>query len=177
MNIVLGYPALIPVNEKEFIRTYGLTPDALIEQYEADIVIDDLSNKYIVSLEMRCLPKFDFIEDGLYCFDILGIYTPKANQSAHLKYCGHISFVDIRDDEEKRICLLHKDDEGFPQTLTEWYKENIQWMLKDNGTRDGRIPTVSNVIEVVELIVKARCQNPMLELNIKPEDIIVLQGL
>ena len=43
--------------------------------------------------------------------------------------------------------------------------------------RCGEIPTKDEVIDLIKLIIRGTYQNPSLELDIKGEDIIVIQGL
>ena len=180
MHLQISYPCLIDVKQNReerahFIDLYDKTPEMFMAEYEADCEFD-LKCKYVLSVENRCneQPKNDF--SWKYLFNILGIYTPREDQKAKLTYHGHISFVTITDRNNEIITILSKDDECYPQSFDEWYEENMKhtWEYSE---RYGEIPTKENVIDLIKLIIRGKYQNPTLKLDIKAEDIIVLQGL
>lgn len=113
MHVLSGNFGLNVLNddrEKLFIDLYDMPPDKFMEEYGSDYSIEDLRNKYVISVESKARrPKV--IEDGKYCINILDVYTPREGQKATLKYCGHIAFVDVSDEKGKRVVLLYKDDE------------------------------------------------------------------
>lgn len=180
MNIVKRGIALDEINEKEFISLYEMTPKEFMEEWKNDWIPDDLNGKYVISVERSystSLNKEDPL-NRLYCFQIQGIYTPRYDQTATLNYYGHIAFVEVEDkNTNNTIVLLYKDDECCPEEFAEWYEKNFEWQKAQNYNNDGVVPTKQEVIDVIELMIKANVQNPKLELNIKEEDLIILQGL
>lgn len=177
MHVISGYCGLEELNnnrEKHFIDLYEKTPDKFMEEYGSDYSVEDLRNKYVISVESR-VRKPRVIEDGKYCVNILDIYTPREGQKATLNYCGHIAFVDVTNEKDERIVLLYKDDECYPQLFNEWYDyfiehENEEWS-------NGMIPTKEQILDIVKVMIKGYCQDPNLEIDINENNVIVLQGL
>lgn len=177
MHIISGSCGLkiLDNNRKKlFIDLYEMDPDKFMKEYDGDYSANDLSNKYIISVENRTR-KPKVIEDGKYCINILDVYTPREGQKATLSYCGHIAFVDIRNEKGERVVLLYKDDECYPQSFNEWYEyffkdENKEWAK-------GIVPTKVQVLDIIKVMVKGYCQNPDLEVDINENNVIVLQGL
>ena len=181
MNIVMSNVGLIKLDEREigrFVNMYDKTPKDFMDKYGDDWSPDNLEGKYVVAVEQNCFtPNKEDIESGHYCFKVLSVYTPRHDQTAELMYCGHIAFVTIKNKEGKELCKLYKDDECYPQSLEDWYEQEIEWRIDQEDYDDGIVPTKQEVIELIKTIIKGHCQNPNLELNIKDEDIIILQGL
>lgn len=182
MNLILNKSiALTELKDKElgfFVSQYGVTPNDFIARYANDWTPNDLKNKYVIAVEQNCFaPNNQDITEGVYCFKIASIYTPRHDQTAELMYCGHIAFVTVKDSKGKEVCKLYKDDECYPQSLDKWYENEIDWMIRENYEEEGLPPTKKEVIELIESVIKGYSQNPKLELNIKAEDIIILQGL
>ena len=178
MNIVMSNFGLVKLDERElgrFVSTYNKTPKDFMDKYSDDWIPNDLEGKYVVAVEQNSFTPNE--EEGYYCFRVLSIYTPRHDQIAELMYCGHIAFVTIKDKKGKEICKLYKDDECYPQSLEDWYNDEIAWMIREDYRDEGVPPTKQEVVELIETIIKGHCQNPKLELNIKEEDIIILQGL
>lgn len=174
INDYCGLRVLSETEEKHFIDIYNKTPDEFMEQCGSEYSIDDLRNTYVISAESR-IQKPKVIEDGKYCVNILDVYTPRNGQKATLIYCGHITFVEVRDEGDERIALLYKDDECFPQQFSEWYEEFIE--NENEEWSNGIIPTKAQVLEIVKTMIRGFCQNPDLDVNINEENVIVLQGL
>lgn len=169
-----GLKALDDSNEKFFKGLYEMDPDKFMEKYGSDYSVSDLHNTYVISVECRH-KKPEVVEDGKYCINILDVYTPREGQKATLSYCGHIAFVDIRNEKGERVVLLYKDDECYPQSFNEWYEyffkdENKEWAK-------GIVPTKVQVLDIIKVMVKGYCQNPDLEVDINENNVIVLQGL
>lgn len=169
-----GLQRLDGEGEKYFIDLYKKTPDEFMKEYDSEYSKNDLKNTYIISVESR-VEKPKVIEDGKYCVDILDIYTPRDNQRATLNYYGHIAFVDIKDEEDKRIALLYKNDECFPQSFSEWYEEFMEH--ENEEWSNGIIPTKEQVLDIIKVMIRAYCQDPYLEVNVNENNVIVLQGL
>lgn len=177
MHIVNDYCGLRVLNEaeeKHFIDIYNETPDEFMEQCGSEYSIDDLKNIYVISVESR-IQKPKVIEDGKYCVNILDVYTPRDGQKATLDYCGHITFIEVKDAADERITLLYKDDECFPQQFGEWYEEFIE--NEDEEWSNGIIPTKAQILEIVKTMIRGFCQNPDLDVDINENNVIVLQGL
>lgn len=180
MNLQIGYPCLLDVKQNKterahFINFYDKTPEMYMEEYEPDYECD-LAGKYVLSVENRCSEQSKNDFSWKYLFDVLGIYTPRVNQKAKLSHHGHISFVTITNEKDEVITILQKNDECYPQSFDEWYEENMKHTWKYTE-RCGEIPTKDEVIDLIKLIIRGTYQNPSLELDIKGEDIIVIQGL
>lgn len=180
MNIRKNHGYLTALNSKEdqhFYNIYKKNPDEFMKVCKCEWE-EDLTGKYVVSVEQR-IEEIQFESDGKYCFNILGIYTPKEDQHAKLKYHGHIAFIDVRGKDKKRISLLYKDDECYPQTLAEWFEseEYNDFNELDLSYYNGEVPTSEDVMRLVEIMIIAESQNPNMKLKIEEEDIIILQGL
>ena len=75
MHVISGYCGLEELNnnrEKHFIDLYEKTPDKFMKEYGSDYSVEDLRNKYVISVESR-VRKPKVIEDGKYCVNILDI--------------------------------------------------------------------------------------------------------
>lgn len=180
MHLQIDYPCLIDVKQDRkgrtfFIDLYDKTPEVFMEEYKPEYECD-LKGKYVLSVQNRCDEQLKDDFSWKYLFKVLGIYTPRENQKAKLSYHGHISFITITNEKDEVITILEKDDECYPQSFNDWYEENMEHTWK-YSERCGEIPTKDNVIELIKLIIRSACQNPNLKLDIKIEDIIVIQGL
>ncbi len=177
MHVISGNFGLNVLNddrEKLFIDLYDMPPDKFMEEYGSDYSIEDLRNKYVISVESKARrPKV--IEDGKYCINILDVYTPREGQKATLKYCGHIAFVDVSDEKGKRVVLLYKDDECYPESFNEWY--GYFFKNKDEGLYNGEVPTKEQILDTVKVMIKGYCQDPDLYVDINENNVIILQGL
>lgn len=177
MHIIRDYSGLNELGKREtqcFTDLYQMTPDKFKEEYydEREYTTDDLTGMYVISVSTKIFePKV--IDDGKYSLNILDVYTPRSDQKATLDYCGHIAFVEIKNTDNKRVALLYKDDECFPQKFDDWYENQFEEMECCGGIT----PTKQEIIDVIRLMIKAYCQNPDLDIDISSESIIVLQGL
>ena len=162
-------------NEREsFQKIYKMTPEEFMDNYEVDYK-QDLTGKYVVSVTDR--NPYDEPDPRLktnYAAKILSVYAPLECQRAVLEYHGHIAFVKIYYGE-RLVTTLYQDDECDPMSLDDYY--NYHYGNDCDFGDDTVVQTKEQFIELVKLIIRAYAQKPQLDLNIKPEDIIVLHGL
>lgn len=101
---------------KHFEDMYNMTYDEFIANHK-DIEIA-LHDKIVIVIEPH--------NDTECPVNIISAFIPeeiKHNYKATLIYAGHISFIKL-EYKNGRILYLYKDDECYPQLLSERFKEN-----------------------------------------------------
>lgn len=154
-----------------FIDRYDMTPEEFMRRYEAEFSAD-LEGKYVVAVE-GSIEEPD-IEQGIYTHKILSIYKTKDGHSATLSYHGHISFISI-DVENNEKVLLYKDDECYPQTIRQWYDEECKWRNEIEDVNNAQ--SIEQFIELINLMIRAYCQNLTIQPDTNDGNIIIVQGL
>lgn len=154
-----------------FIDTYDMTPEEFMKRYEEDYSIN-LDGKYVVAVEGNC--EEPDVESGVYSHKILSIYKTRDGQSATLSYHGHISFINVDMGDGKNV-LLYKDDECFPQTIKQWYKEECEWRNHNEDVNNAQ--SIEEFIELINLMIRAEYQNVKMQPDTNDENIIIVQGL
>lgn len=102
-------------DKQYFEDMYEMTYDEFITNYK-DIEIE-LNDKVVIVVEPH--------NDTECPINIISAFIPeeiKHNYKATLIYAGHISFIKL-EYNNGRIIYLYKDDECYPQTLSETFKE------------------------------------------------------
>ena len=143
-----------------FVEIYEMTPDQFIKEYEKEKE-RDLTGKVVVSVE----------QDQKKGVCINAIYFPKKNHKATLTYNGHISFIDIRNENDVRIELLAKDDECYPCSFNEWY----HFATRAHCLDELDFWSKEYFMKLINTMIQGYAQD--LSIEYKEEDIIVLEGL
>lgn len=180
LNLKSGYPCLEDVklnrtHRTHFINIYDTTPENFMKEQPLECEYD-LTNKYVISVEDRlCKPdKNNF--SSKYCFNIVSIYSPKQGHKARLTYNNSISFITITNNKNEIVSILAQSGECYPVIFNDWYEAKISdyW---DPEIVKGEIPEKYEIIELIKLLIRSAYQNPDIQIDIKEEDIIILESL
>jgi len=171
IDSVSGFKMIDRAERVRFIDTYDMTPEEFMKRYEKDFSIN-LDGKYVVAVEGRCAEPD--IEKGIYTHKILSIYKTMDGQQATLSYHGHISFINVDIGDNSNV-LLYKDDKCFPQTIKQWYKEECEWRNQNEDVNNAQ--SIEQFIELINLVIRAEYQNPIMQPDTNDENIIIVQGL
>lgn len=152
-------------NLGHFVNIYNCTPEDFKKKYEGDGFEFELKDsEYVVTVS--CYDEYNAENTPLV---ITGIYQKKTNQKAIMSYKGHITFIDIFNEEGKLIETLCKDDECPAENFNEFCDYTL-WCDEDFPKFNKKY-----FFDLIQNFIRNVKNDPYLE--IKEEDLYIVQGL